>query len=385
MVPFSVYPTLIPTLQEEWSASSTEIGWVAGIYFGGYLLAVTILVPITDRIAARTIYLYSIALTIVAPLAFAFLTSGVSSASLWRFLQGIGLAGTYMPGLKALVDAVPNRIQSRTVAVYTMCFGVGVAVSFLIAGVLMQLLPWQWVFAMSSVGPFLAFVLAYFFLPYFQPAASTEEFRLFPNFRPVLQNKKALGFSIAYSVHNAELFVFRSWAVAFLVFAMTQREPGSFGTDWNAPFIVACATLIAQPFSVVTNEIAEKANRVKVILIVMGVAASIGVILGFSSQQSMGLILVLVCLYAIFSISDSASISSAVIKAAKPEIRGTTMAFHTLIGFVGAFLGPIIFGAVLDLAGGGNEPTAWGYAFVATAIIILIGPFAIVKTSVATR
>ena len=369
----------------EWQATNTEIGWVAGVYFAGYLLAVAILVPFTDRVAARTVYLYSIALTTIAPLAFAFLTAGVGSASVWRFLQGIGLAGTYMPGLKALVDSVSQQLQSRTVAVYTMCFGLGVAASFFVAGIMMQHLAWQWVFAVSSIGPFIALLIAFFHLPFVQPDGPSEKFRIIPDFRPVLENKKALGFSIAYSVHNVELFVFRSWAVAFLVFAMSQRDADSFGTDWNAPILVACATLFAQPFSVFTNELAEKINRVKVILVVMLLAAAVGIALGFSSQQSMPLILVLVILYATLSIADSASISSAVIKAAKSRIRGTTMAFHTLIGFVGAFIGPIIFGVVLDLAGGGTQPSAWGWAFIATAAVILIGPAAILKTSGITR
>ena len=382
MVPFSVYPTLIPQLQVEWRASSTEIGWVAGIYFAGYLLAVLFLVPFTDRVAARTVYLYSIILTSVVPLAFAYLTTGVSSASIWRFLQGIGLAGTYMPGLKALVDAVPTHLQSRTVAYYTMCFGIGVAVSFFISGILAPILSWQMVFVASSIGPLAGFIIAYFYLPSVKPAGSTENFRIFPNFRPVFRNKKALGFSIAYSVHNVELFVFRSWAVAFLVFAMSQGSADAVGIDWNASFLIACATLIGQPFSVITNEIAEKLNRVYVILAVMGMSAIVGIFLGFSSQQSMLIVLTLVVAYAILTIADSASISSAVIKAASTKVRGTTMAFHTLIGFIGAFIGPIIFGFVLDVAGGSSNPSAWGWAFVITAVIVLIGPVAILKTSV---
>ena len=258
MVPFAMYPTLIPTLQAEWSASNTEIGWVAGIYFGGYLVAVTFLVPLTDRVDPRKIYLFSMVLTTIVPLAFAFGTFGVPSASLWRFLQGVGLAGTYMPGLKAMVDAVPDRIQSRTVAVYTMCFGVGVAVSFMIAGILVTNLTWQWVFAASGIGPLIALGLAWVFLPRGTPKETAEKFTLIPDFRPVLKNRKALGFSIAYGVHNVELFVFRSWAVAFLFFAMTQKETGTFGSNWNPAFIVACATVIAQPFQCVHQRIRRK-------------------------------------------------------------------------------------------------------------------------------
>ena len=381
MVPFAMYPTLIPTLQAEWNASNTEIGWVAGIYFGGYLVAVTFLVPLTDRIDPRKIYLFSMVLTTIVPLAFAFGTFGVPSASLWRFLQGVGLAGTYMPGLKAMVDAVPDRIQSRTVAVYTMCFGVGVAVSFMIAGILATNLTWQWVFAASGIGPLIALGLAWVFLPRGTPKETTEKFTLIPDFRPVLKNRKALGFSIAYGVHNVELFVFRSWAVAFLFFAMTQKETGAFGSDWNPAFIVACATVIAQPFSVFTNEFAERLNREKVIVFVMAFSAATGIALGFSAPMSMVLIVAVVGLYAILTIADSASITSAVVKNAHYSVRGTTMAMHTLIGFLGAFAGPILFGAVLDLAGGDQTPVAWGLAFVAVAITVIIGPLAIWHTA----
>ena len=381
MVPFAMYPTLIPVLQAEWSASNTAIGWVAGIYFGGYLVAVAILVPLTDRIDARNIYLLSMGLTAVAPMAFAFGTFGVGSASVWRFLQGVALAGTYMPGLKAMVDAVPDRIQSRTVALYTMCFGLGVAVSFLIAGVLVTTLSWQWVFVASAIGPLIALGIAWFFLPQAAPKETREKFSLLPDFRPVLKNKKALGFSIAYGVHNVELFVFRSWAVAFLFFAMADRESESFGSNWSPAIIVACATLIAQPFSVITNEFAERLNREKVITIVMALSAATGIALGFSSQMSMVLIGTITCFYAILTIADSASITSAVVRNAHFSLRGTTMAMHTLIGFLGAFAGPILFGVVLDLAGGDQASIAWGFAFVAVAIAVIIGPLAIWRTA----
>ena len=381
MIPFAVYPTLIPTLQLEWAATNTEIGWVAGIYFGGYLLGVTLLVPLTDRIDARLIYLLAMVLTMLAPLGFAFLNSGVASASAWRFLQGVGLAGTYMPGLKALVDAVPDRLQSRTVAVYTMCFGVGVAVSFLVAGFLESHLSWQLNFAASSMGALLAFGIAFLYLPSSASLRSSAKIRLLPDFKPVFRNRKAIGFSIAYSVHNMELFVFRSWAVSFLVFAMAGRESSDIGSHWNPAIIIACATLVAQPFSVIVNELAGRINRIKVIVAVMGLAAVTGVALGFSSQMSMLIIVVLVGLYAILSISDSASITSAVVASAKANVRGTTMAVHTLIGFVGAFIGPIIFGIVLDLAGGSHNTAAWGTAFLVMAVLILIGPAAMLRMS----
>ncbi|KKK47869.1 hypothetical protein LCGC14_3150840, partial [marine sediment metagenome] len=105
-----------------------------GVYFAGYLLSVPILVSLTDRIDPRRVYLAAMAVSLVSTLGFAFAADGVASASLWRFLQGVGLGGTYMPGLKALTDVLPDRMQSRAVAFYTASFGIGSSLSFALAG-----------------------------------------------------------------------------------------------------------------------------------------------------------------------------------------------------------------------------------------------------------
>ena len=381
LLSFAVYPTLIPLLQVEWHATNTEMGWVAGIYFGGYIIAAGVLVSLTDRFNARDVYLLSMLLGVLSAVGFAIATTGVVSASIWRCLQGVAIAGTHFPGLKALVDAVPDRVQSRTVAVYTACLGFGVATSFFVTGLLVNHIAWQWIFIVSALGPLAALGISYLFLPSVPPKRRKKKFSIFSNFKSVLKNRKVLGFSTAYSVHNVELFVFNSWIVAYLAFAFSQHEPGSFGFDWNPALIVAVVSFISQPFSILTNEIAERTNRIKIIFIVMFVSASIGIALGFASPVSIVLIVALACLYGIFIVADSASITSAVVRHAKAKLRGTTMAFHSLIGFLGAFIGPIVFGAALDITGGAHDAYSWGFAFVLTAVIVMIGPIAVYALS----
>ncbi len=55
------------------------------------------------------------------------------------------------------------------------------------------------------------------------------------------------------------------------------------------------------------------------------------------------------------------------------------MAMYSLIGFIGSFIGPIVFGIVLDLAGGSETVYAWGFAFAAMGLIVLLGPLAIAR------
>lgn len=73
-------------------------------------------------------------------------------------------------------------------------------------------------------------------------------------------------------------------------------------------------------------------------------------------------------------IGDSATLTAGVVAAADPRYRGATMAMHSMIGFVGSFIGPLAFGAVLDAGGGEENGMAWAIAFASLSAVILIGP-----------
>jgi hypothetical protein len=56
-------------------------------------------------------------------------------------------------------------------------------------------------------------------------------------------------------------------------------------------------------------------------------------------------------------------LTAGVVTRADERIRGATMAVHSTLGFGAGFVAPLVFGAVLDLAGGNLSPLAWGLAF----------------------
>lgn len=53
------------------------------------------------------------------------------------------------------------------------------------------------------------------------------------------------------------------------------------------------------------------------------------------------------------------------------------MALHSALGFFFAFIGPLAFGWVLDLAGGGS-PIAWGLAYASMGVVMALGALALV-------
>ncbi|HSS64166.1 MAG TPA: MFS transporter, partial [Gammaproteobacteria bacterium] len=237
---------------------------------------------------------------------------------------------------------------------------------------------WEWTFALLAIGPAAAFVMAIIVLESRPPGDERPSTRLL-DFRPVFANRPALGFTLAYTVHNVELFAYRSWIVAFLVFSQAQQASGAWGVGLSAATVAALLNLVSMPSSVLTNELAARIGRQRTIIGVMLASALVGTAFGFSGTLAFWLVLALALAHSITITADSATITAGVIKAADSRYKGTTMAMHSVIGFVGAFLGPIVFGAVLDLAGGERDPAAWGFAFGSMAIVLMLGPLAVVK------
>ena len=127
------WPALLPQFVERWGLTNSEAGIITGAFYGAYVVAVPVLVTLTDRVDPKRIYLIGVALTVASHLAFAAFAGGFWSAFALRMLAGIGWAGTYMTGLKLLADRVDAQLMSRAVAGHAASIGVSGALSFMFA------------------------------------------------------------------------------------------------------------------------------------------------------------------------------------------------------------------------------------------------------------
>jgi hypothetical protein len=50
------WPALLPEMIARWSLTNSEAGWITAAFYGAYMLAVPILVTLTDRIDAKRVY-----------------------------------------------------------------------------------------------------------------------------------------------------------------------------------------------------------------------------------------------------------------------------------------------------------------------------------------
>jgi MFS family permease len=379
MLGFSTYAALLPELRDAWSLSNSQAGMVGGMFFAGYVGAVSLCTTLTDRIDGRRVYLAGCALAAAASAGFGLAASGFWSAVLFQVLLGVGIAATYMPGLRLLSDRLSGPHQSRYIAFYTSFFGIGTALSFAIAGLVTPLQGWRAAFVLSAAGPVLAGASVFLFLRPDPPKAAKAMSLgvLFPlrAWRKVLADRASAGYTFGYVAHCLELFGSRAWMVAFLGYAASLHSGPSF--PWHAAAIAAVVNLIAVPASIVGNEVALRVGRRRWIVFAMTASGATGIFLALGASWHWALVLTLLIVYSMLVMAESGTLTAGLVAAVPAELRGAALGLYSLAGFGGGLLGPIVFGAALDAAGGAGSPIAWTVAYAAIGAGCLAAPLVV--------
>jgi len=369
---FACYAVVLTTLQDEWQISNLQSGLIASAFFFGYMLMVPLATALTDRVDAKKVYIVGGLSATCGLLGMSLLAYNFWTALIFMALNGVGLAGTYMPGLKILSDRIKTGELTRHIAFYTAFFGIGAGFSYLCSGWILSAMGWRYVFGIIAMGPLTASLIVFFLIP----ALAHEKWQgpiqirlhdIFPvdKWRLVLKDKTASGFIFGYTAHSIELFASRSWIVAFFGFcAIASGEA----------FVLAATTLagvinfVGVPSSILGNEMALKMGRQRWICFVMIFSAIFGLALAFSTGQSWWLIVTLAVGHTIFIMADSATLTAGLVISAQENIKGAAMGLHSLLGFGGGLLGPAIFGLVLDLTGSRTSQISWVWAYAAIVV-----------------
>jgi len=371
LLPHVAVPAVMPQhLMSLWRLTGAQAGLMASAFAFGYMIAVPILTALTDRIDARIILLVGSVALALATLAFGLLADGLWSATIIWALAGIGFAGAYMPGLKALTDRLPPTDTSRSITLYTSSFSVGVGLSFLVCQLVADHFGWRWAFLTSGLGPLLM-VGACLAMGAVKPAPVQ---RRLLDFKPVVRNRTAMGYVLGYAAHCFELYGIRTWIVAFWTFVAARHV----GTSIFGPIVVSVVfSLLSMPASILGNEAARRFDRHRTLTALMIASAGAAVAIGLCVEASPALLLVLLFFYALTVPADSGALTSGMVMSAVPSLKGATMAIHTTVGFGLSALGAWGTGIMLDLAGGANAASGWSAVFGLLAGSILLGPVAL--------
>ena len=388
MLVFSNYSALLPILQKQWALTNGQAGWIFSSYQIGYILAVVFLASLTDYTSPKYIYIFTALWAGVCGILFSLWAKGFESALILRTLTGIGLAGTYMPGLRMVSEKFPSRERGRAVGIYVGVFSLGVSLSLLLTGFIHSLFSWRWAFFVTSLGPIAGGIIAFFQLG---EITKLKEEGKDVSLSEVLRNQPVLMMIGGYVAHMWEMFGMRGWMVAFLTACLLTAQVNLQSAVSLSALIGGLVVAAGAISNALGGILSDRYGRENTIIVVMLGSGLFSLLIGWTRVLPFSLVFILSILYGFLVTGESSVLSAGVTELAHPRGLGRTMALQSLLGFGAASISPILFGYILDLT---NPPDAlirfgyvpnWGWAFALLGLGGLGGPLIMWRLKRETR
>ena len=359
-------PALLPDFIGRWSLSESEAGWLAGAPYFSSIFAIVAGIG-SDRFDARRLVVAGSAANAAGFLGFALLADGFWSGFGFRLLQGVGFAWVYMPGVKVIADRMPPGKEARAGAFYISTFPIAASCSYVTTYWLDAAVGWRLAFAAPGVAALAAALLVWGLVA---PKTAAGNGGASLDLRPVFANRNAMLVILANFGHSIELLALRSWMVAFFVFAATTSGGAP---DWNWPLLAMALTLIGAPMGMAGSWLGARFGMARVSALSLLLSGAAACVVGFAADWPFWLLLLgPVLLHNLFVLMDAGTLTGSVIEASSPALRGRALALHAFANAAGGFVGPALFGIVLETAGGAASVNAWGYAFASAGVIALM-------------
>ena len=280
-----------------------------------------------------------------------------------------------MPGLQILNARLDEKGKEKYVSVYTAFFGLGIAFSFFILGILKDYqFSWQNSFLFVGFIQILSGIPIILFSGPELEKRTSNKFdgfgKIFKSILLVKKNKNAMPFIRGYGGHTYELFGFRSWTFACIVFLSYN-----FNVELSNIFIANFIAIIGFTgifASIWGAQFCIGKNRAYVVSNMGLICFFISIITVLTFLINLWLALLFLFIYNIFIIMDSGSLTTGTVINGSPDDRGSRLAMHSIIGFFGGALGGPIVGLCLDFFGGENNMMGWIVGFICLGLGSLI-------------
>jgi MFS family permease len=376
MLVFINYSAILPLLKQEWGMNNTQAGTVFSVYQLGYIASGVVLSALTDRYNTRTIFITSALWSAVANLLFALFAHDYASGMLLRGLTGIGMGGTYMPGLKLVAERFPSAERGKAVGIYVGALLLGGSFSLALTGGVAALAGWRTAFVACSIGVFGGVLIALAAFKGYQPQQHVTVEQGFR--REIVANRPALLMICGYGAHMWEMYGMRSWLAPFFTAALIGHGLTSgAATGWAA---VGAAIVVGMGAvsTAITGTLSDRLGRTRTITLIMLSSAGSSFIFGWLINLHPVLIFLFALLYGYLAVAESPVFSTGLTELVAPAYLGTAMGLQSLVGYSMAMISPTIFGWALDLCSGWRPlpgmPGDWGIAFATAGTGALAGP-----------
>ncbi|HMN03019.1 MFS transporter [Geobacter anodireducens] len=376
MLVFINYSAVLPLLKAEWGMNNTMAGSVFSVYQLGYIASGVILSALTDRLNTKRIFIGAALWSGTANLLFGLYAHDYASAMVLRALTGIGMGGTYMPGLKLVAERFEPSKRGRAVGIYVGALVLGASLSLALTGAVASVAGWRVAILVCSAGVYLGAGLSLIVFRGYEPVRHVTSDQTFQ--KEIVRNKPAFLMILGYGSHMWEMYGMRSWLAPFFTASLVRQgiDQGA-ATGWAAT--AAAAIVGIGTFSTaITGTLSDRLGRTRTITLVMLGSASLSFLFGWLVNVSPYLAVAVGLAYGYLIVAESPVFSTGLTELVAPGYLGAAMGLQSLVGYSLGMISPTVFGWALDLCRGW-EPLPgvsgeWGIAFATAGAGALTGP-----------
>lgn len=376
MLVFINYSAVLPLLKIEWGMNNTRAGMIFSVYQLGYIVSGVLLSILSDRFNIKHIFITAAFCSAGGNLLFALFADNFTSGMIFRALTGIGMGGTYMPGLKLVAERFEPARRGRAIGIYVGSLVLGGSLSLAVTGILTGIYGWRIAFIFCSIGVCIGAALAFpLFTGYRPPTHSGSESGYTGE---VIRNRPALLMILGYGAHMWEMYGMRSWLAPFFSSALIGWGFETSRATGFASAIAAVLIGIGAFSTAITGTLSDRFGRTATISVVMLASAILSFTFGWLINTNLPLTLAIGLVYGYLVVAESPVFSTGLTELVAPGYLGAAMGLQSLIGYSMGMISPTVFGWALDTFRGWHPypgfQAEWGIAFAFVGIGGLAGP-----------
>lgn len=376
MLVFINYSAVLPILRLEWGMNNTHAGMIFSVYQLGYITSGVLLSILSDRINIKHIFITAAFCSAAGNLLFAIFAHDFYSGMIFRAITGIGMGGTYMPGLKLVAERFEAGSRGRAIGIYVGSLVLGGSLSLAVTGFLTGFYGWRLAFIFCSIGVCIGAVLAFPLFSGYQPVEHISSEAGYSG--EVVKNRPALLMILGYGAHMWEMYGMRSWLAPFFSSALISWGFGTTRATGLASAIAAILIGIGAFSTAITGTLSDRYGRTATVTVVMLLSAALSFSFGWLINTNLSLTLVTGLLYGYLVVAESPVFSTGLTELVAPGYLGAAMGLQSLIGYSMGMISPTVFGWALDTFRDWRPfpgfHAEWGIAFSVLGIGALTGP-----------
>lgn len=373
------YAAALPVLQQEWHMSGTAAGSIASSFQLAYALSLVASSELADRVGARRVFLVSTAASGVGAVLFAAFARDYWSGLLTYTLLALTLGGTYTTGILLVAENVPVARRGRAMGFLLGGHSLGLALALVLTGAAIPRGGYGLAFSLTGLGSIVGGLLAWAVLRD-TPNVVTPRGAGQRVTSAVVRNRPAMVVIAGYTWHAWELLGMWAWTPAFLAACFAAAGSGSTSAAGLGSYVSSLFHITGMLASLIAGVLADRFGRTQVILAMATLSTVCSVGFGWLIGGPVWVVVVVGLIYGFAALGDSPIYSTAITEVVAPAYRGAALALRSLAGYGAGAVAPLVFGWVLDVAGGGRRAEAgWGWAF---GTLALAGAMAVVSALV---